>query len=576
VGVWGRYDLYVHSLVALLASGGADARRLEHLPDRTVASELQVVFAESPLPSEVEALASLGPPVILLQDRAEPEDVLAGMALGASAVLRKNATLAELSLAIAEAVRRGPGEPPPRLTPRQREVLRLIAEGLDNAEIAQRLGISTRTARAHVSSLLERLGVQNRTQAAVLALKKGMISFVLALVATALALAGSPAAAGASPQQQLAARVRAQMQAAGPYSGAWIADASTGKQLYVLRAGVKRTPASVQKLFTTSTALEQMGPSFRIDTVVSADGVPDEAGTLTGNLYLKGYGDPSFGTSDLAQLATLVRDAGIRHVTGRVYGDESFFDAHRGLPAGGFRTSAYVGPLSALSFNQGTLRGFGRGFQSDPPRFVSDRFRAALARRGVEVARKGRAGRAPESATPVASVGSPTLAELIRHTNKVSDNYFAETLLKGLGARFAGSGTTLAGTAVVRGFERKVGISSNVLDGSGLSRADSVSPSAVGRLLLAVEDKPWFGSLYRSLPLAGRTGTLRKRMRGTAARGRCRAKTGTLIGVSALAGYCRTRTNHRIAFALLVNGTAVWRARAIQDRIASSLASYAG
>lgn len=572
-GVWGRNELYVQSLVALLASGGADARVLEHGPGPAVARELQILFAESPLPSELEALASLGPPVITIQDRAEAEDVLAAMALGAGAVLRKNATLAELSLAIAAVVRREP-DPVPILTPRQRQVLRMIAEGLDNAEIGQQLGISTRTARSHVSSVLERLGVQNRTQAAVLALKKGMISLLLIpMIAVGLLAGGAPPVLASTPAQQLGPRIGAQMRAAGPYSGAWVADAGSGKQLFALRADVRRTPASVQKLLTTSTALERMGASFRIETAAYTDGALDDDGTLTGNLYLKGFGDPSFGSRALARLVTQVRDAGVRGVTGRVYGDESFFDTHRGLPAGGFRMSFDVGPLSALSFNQGTLRGFGRGFQNDPPRFVADRFRAALTSRGVEVARGARVGRAPETATSIASVHSSSLAALVRHTNQVSDNYFAETILKGIGARFAKAGTMLAGSAVVRGFEKQLGISSSVFDGSGLSRSDGISPSTVGRLLLAVDDEPWFSTLYRSLPLAGHSGTLRKRMRGTAASGRCRAKTGTLIGVSALAGYCRSRSNHRIAFALMMNGTSVWKARALQDRIAATLAS---
>jgi D-alanyl-D-alanine carboxypeptidase/D-alanyl-D-alanine-endopeptidase (penicillin-binding protein 4) len=88
--------------------------------------------------------------------------------------------------------------------------------------------------------------------------------------------------------------------------------------------------------------------------------------------------------------------------------------------------------------------------------------------------------------------------------------------------------------------------------------------------------EPWFDSFYRSLPLAGRTGTLRKRMRGTAAHGRCRAKTGTLVGVSALAGYCRSANRHRLAFAVLMNRVNVFSARRAQDRIAAALASYSG
>jgi D-alanyl-D-alanine carboxypeptidase/D-alanyl-D-alanine-endopeptidase (penicillin-binding protein 4) len=160
--------------------------------------------------------------------------------------------------------------------------------------------------------------------------------------------------------------------------------------------------------------------------------------------------------------------------------------------------------------------------------------------------------------------------------NQVSDNYFAETILKGLGARFEDAGSTANGARVVARFGQELGVSARVLDGSGLSRGNAVSPAAVGHLLLAADNKPWFDSLYASLPQAGHTGTLRKRMRGTAADGRCRAKTGTLIGVSALAGYCRSRLEHRIAFAVLMNGVDVARARRAQDRVAAALASYSG
>jgi D-alanyl-D-alanine carboxypeptidase/D-alanyl-D-alanine-endopeptidase (penicillin-binding protein 4) len=119
-------------------------------------------------------------------------------------------------------------------------------------------------------------------------------------------------------------------------------------------------------------------------------------------------------------------------------------------------------------------------------------------------------------------------------------------------------------------------VSSSVVDGSGLSRGNSISPRAVGRLLVAAQAEPWFDAFYRSLPLAAGSGTLKKRMRRTAAAGRCRAKTGTLIGVSALAGYCRTRSRDRIVFAVLMNRVNVWVARRAQDRFAAALASYRG
>jgi D-alanyl-D-alanine carboxypeptidase/D-alanyl-D-alanine-endopeptidase (penicillin-binding protein 4) len=383
-------------------------------------------------------------------------------------------------------------------------------------------------------------------------------------------LAASAVADARSAKQALAPTIRALMQAAGGASGAWVADAADGKTLYTMNADTRRTPASVEKLLTTTTALERIGDSEHLETRVSHDGTLDEDGVLEGNLYLQGSGDPSFETSDLALLATRVRNAGVTDVTGRVYGDESYFDSRRG--PWGFQTSRDVGPLSALSLNEGTLRGFGGGFQANPPSFVAQRLDAWLDIRGVDVARAPRAGDSPRTTEPVAAVQSPSIAALVRWTNHISDNYYAEMILKGLGARSGNAGSTAAGASIVRKFQEGLGVNSTVIDGSGLSRGNSISPHAVGRLLIAAQARPWFDSFYRSLPMAGRKGTLRKRMRHTAASGRCRAKTGTLRGVSGLAGYCRSRAGRRFVFALLMNGVNIYRARAAQDRIAAALA----
>jgi DNA-binding NarL/FixJ family response regulator len=111
--------------------------------------------------------------VIALTDHAHPESVSEALALGAHALLPKNASVSDLLREIRGALEeRAPQAP---LTERQFEVLRLLADGLDNAQIARSLGISQRTARSHVSSVLERLGVENRTQAAVTAVRRGYI-----------------------------------------------------------------------------------------------------------------------------------------------------------------------------------------------------------------------------------------------------------------------------------------------------------------------------------------------------------------------------------------------------------------
>jgi two-component system, NarL family, nitrate/nitrite response regulator NarL len=179
VGIWGRHELYVMSLAALMSERGAAVRVFED-PADVLASvsggRVRVLLLESPLPSELRMIADGETPVIVLSENARPEDVAEALAHGAHALLAKNASLSDLLRTIRIALAEGRPEPIAALTERQRQVLRLVAEGLDNAQIAERMGISQRTARAHVSSVLERLGVENRTQAAVAAIRSGWIA----------------------------------------------------------------------------------------------------------------------------------------------------------------------------------------------------------------------------------------------------------------------------------------------------------------------------------------------------------------------------------------------------------------
>jgi D-alanyl-D-alanine carboxypeptidase/D-alanyl-D-alanine-endopeptidase (penicillin-binding protein 4) len=400
---------------------------------------------------------------------------------------------------------------------------------------------------------------------------------LLALATVSLCLVALPALAArsAAASTTLTGQIASALRFAGGASGAWVADADAGSQLFASKPYRRRTPASVEKLFTSATALERLGEDARFPTAVLTDGKLAENGRLAGNLYIKGFGDPSLTSAGLARLAAGIVRAGVFSVSGWLKGDDGYFDARRGPPSSGFRISQYVGPLSALAFNDGALP-LTSAFRSDHARFVATRLRASLRARGVALMDVARSGPTPANASELANVQSPPLSSLVRHMNQVSDNFYAEILLKGLGARLGGTGTTAAGASVVASYQRGVGVHARVLDGSGLSRADAVSPRGVGRLLVHATRQPWFDSFYRSLPLAGRQGTLKKRMRGTPAAGRCRAKTGTLIAVSALAGYCRSAAGRTIAFAILMNRVNVFRAHVAQDRIAAALASYAG
>ncbi len=388
------------------------------------------------------------------------------------------------------------------------------------------------------------------------------------------------APAGASSLSSTLGRT---MRSAGPFSGAYVVDATTGKTIFKLRQGTPRILASNTKLFTTSAALARFGVDGTLGTEVLGQGELAEDGIWRGDLYLRGGGDPSFGSASFTrhaygggatveQLAKLLDVAGIERVTGRVVGDESRFDSLRGGPDSGYGTSIWVGPLSGLSFNRGLANEAGNAFQTKPPQFAAARLDAALAARGIAVKGRPGSGTTPADASVIASVDSPPMARLVALTNKPSDNFFAETLAKDLAWQSSGRGTTTGGARLAAGFARRLGARASLVDGSGLARGNRASPAAVVKLLRAMLDRDESDAFYASLPIAGRDGTLAKRMRGGAARGNCRGKTGTLSDVSALSGYCQARSGDVYAFSFLMNGVNTAAARALQDRMAQALA----
>lgn len=397
-----------------------------------------------------------------------------------------------------------------------------------------------------------------------------------------LSLAPAAATAQAAPTRLQNELARA-MSNAGRFSGAYVVNASEGRLVYSRRPDNARILASNTKLFTTSAALARFGTRGTLGTEVLGSGAPSEEGVWSGNLYLRGGGDPTFGSrafvrrsygsgAAVEDLAARIEQAGIERVRGGIVGDESRFDRLRGGPYSGFGVSIWVGPLSALIFNRGLGDERGRSFQRNPATFAAARLEAALERRGIPVRRAARAGSAPAGADVIASVKSPPMERLVRLTNKPSDNFFAETLLKDLALGAGGRGSTRAGARIAAGFARELGAAVRLADGSGLSHGNRASPRHVVRLLLAMQRRDEFRAFYHSLPIAGQDGTLRTRMRSGPARGRCHAKTGTVTGVSALSGYCDSRSGDRYAFSFLMNGVNVISARSVQDRMAQAIA----
>jgi D-alanyl-D-alanine carboxypeptidase/D-alanyl-D-alanine-endopeptidase (penicillin-binding protein 4) len=391
------------------------------------------------------------------------------------------------------------------------------------------------------------------------------------LVLSAAATAAAPAAA--YDATALKATIAREMALASPSSSAYVQDLDSGQELFSLRAGTPRVPASVEKLYTTSTTLLRFGPLATLATSAVSAGEVDDAGVLHGDLVLVGGGDPFFGAQSAAKLARAVRATGIERIDGAVVGDESEFDRLRSGCCESY-DSDLGGVLSSLAFDRGIAGGRA---QLGAARFAATRFAELLRVAGVPSSAKAHAGSAPSGAATLAAVDSMDVRTLIRFVNVPSNNFAAEMLLKGLGARYGARGSTRAGAAVVRTTLDDIGVRPHVSDGSGLSRKDRTTPRDVVRLLARM-DKPDVAGVFRaSLAIAGRTGTVKARMRGTAAEQRCRVKTGTLRAVSALAGYCRTVSGRNIAFALLMNRVFSYvGAHAIQDKIAASIASLDG
>jgi D-alanyl-D-alanine carboxypeptidase/D-alanyl-D-alanine-endopeptidase (penicillin-binding protein 4) len=384
-----------------------------------------------------------------------------------------------------------------------------------------------------------------------------------ALLATlAVTLLAAPAARASTTLQRV---LGGQMRHAGGASGALAVDLGSGRTLYGLRSATGRMPASVEKLWTTSTALLRLGPDTTFDTVVRVAGRIDAFGVVHGNLYLVGGGDPTFGDDDIGRLAAQVALAGITRVKGRVVGDESYFDTLRGVPSSGYAWSPDVEPLSSLAYDRDVAH---HSYVSAPAVRAAQALTDALRRRHIKVGRSPIRRSTPAGARRVAVVRSPPLKTFIRLTNQPSDNFYAETLIKDLGARLGRGGTTAAGAAVVRRQAARLGLHPRVYDGSGLSRSDRSSPRHVVSLLRDMMRHPGF---TQSLAVTGRSGTLADRLRHAPASGRCRGKTGTLRDASNIAGFCRTLHGHTVLFAILMNAVYPPSAHVLQDRMVQAI-----
>lgn len=426
--------------------------------------------------------------------------------------------------------------------------------------------------------------------------------------------------------------------------GAVVERVGDGQVLYARQPDTRLMPASNRKLFTSAAALEVLGDGFTFKTDVLATARPDSAGTLHGDVCLRGVGDSLLSPDDMDEMAREVAGAGVKRIEGRVIGDGGVFrdgpygegwswddlpyyyaaqvaglEVSRGVLAVHVTAGSAVGDPVRVAVDQPTaylpfvntattgdkgaandcdisrpsghnilvvtgtvpLGGKADGLVTveDPAHYAATVFKEALGRRGVLVSGPAMSGTRPDTATVL--LGSHTsipLSAYIARMNKPSDNLLAESLVRVQGAVKGKAGTYAAGHAVETAFFKSLGLDTDAIDlvdGSGLSRFDLVTPRAVAALLRAMHQKLDWSAYYDSLPIAGVDGSLRNRMKGTRAAGNVHAKTGSLGGVSSLSGYVTGAGGTVYVFSLLMNNFpgSDADAHAAQDQFAVALAS---
>jgi D-alanyl-D-alanine carboxypeptidase/D-alanyl-D-alanine-endopeptidase (penicillin-binding protein 4) len=393
---------------------------------------------------------------------------------------------------------------------------------------------------------------------------------------------GDPAEVAATVRPMLRERIL------GPHVGVLVTDLDSGRILF-RSGGAAVTPASTTKLLTSAAALSSLGPMARFRTTVRYA----PAGR---QLVLVGGGDPFLASSpkagsasypDRADVVTLanqtarkLRAMKVRRV--RLGFDDSYFSgpAVNSHWPDSYVPEGVVPPISALWVDQG-LEPDGFGYVPDPAAAAAEVFRTALGAAGVKVGPQVRRVTAPAAGPEVASVSSAPLGEIVQRTLAVSDNQAAEVLARQVGLAERQEGSFEAGSAAVLEVLRRLGVpvAGNVLyDGSGLSRENLLTTQSLAAVvrLSASADHPDLRQVLTGLPVAGFTGSLAYRFeRGPAeARGRVRAKTGTLTGVHGLAGVADDADGARMAFVVVadkVRPLKQFAAQTLIDRIAGAL-----
>ena len=346
-----------------------------------------------------------------------------------------------------------------------------------------------------------------------------------------------------------------------------------GHYWYRHQATARRIPASNEKLLLSMALLDRLGASMRVPTYVRSERPADENGTIAGDVWILGRGDPEVDRSTINDLAHDLRAAGVTRIRGRVRGSTGYF-ARDWWAVGWkdhFRADEVPFP-TALTY----LGNVGAGGEhiNDPERRAAAALTTRLRHRGIAVTGTPGAGRPPDGLVPLGQVQSAAMKEIVRRMDVNSLNFSAEVLGKLLARETTGRPATIArGARAIAAFEEEQGVATfEHHDSSGLSYANRVRTQGIVKLLWAANAETWGPVLRAALPRGGQ-GTLRDRLHGV----KVRAKTGTLDRVSALSGWVWLDDRRDWGeFSIVSRGLTKTAAVRIEDEIVRLVSAHAG
>lgn len=464
-------------------------------------------------------------------------------------------------------------------------------------------------------------------------MRSNLFLWPVVLIACRLAVAGDPPVSEAlgRGRVQLEKRIESILtlkKRSNLQAGISVVSLTKGDVVYSHDADRLLVPASVNKILTAYSFLKRIKPTGTFKTSIYSV-QPIKEGTLTGDLYLVGGGDPSLVSERMWMMVNDLLRKGIKKIAGNIIGDASYFDTE-GTPKTRptyLKDEAYNAPIGALSFNFNTttifvnpspfpntppvvyidpensyidvvnqattgsqsskyslnvsridhmkgdlgdtilLRGnVPLGFRElryyrnivNPTLYTCQMFREFLERRNVQVTGNVVEGKLPSSAKLLIEFDSLPAWQVVWGMNKFSNNFVADQIMKKLGAEVAGPpGTLEKGIQGIQEEMEKIGIARNsytIADGSGLTRQSALTANQIVTVLKAAHrDFAISPEFISSLGVAGADGTVKRRFSSTEAQDVLRAKTGTLDGVAALAGFTPSADGELFAFAILLN-----------------------